>query len=107
MRLYSYRGVSYTIAPPGLSSTGHDPINEPSSVEQPLEKSSKQTSPQKLALPQPQAQTPTSVIPMVYRGVLYLLERFHTPCPSPDEEFLETCSDESIEAAESAKLTDE
>ena len=103
MRLYSYRGVSYTLAPPALSSTHHDPTDGPSSGEL----SPRQSSTQKVAPPLSQPQTPTAVIPMVYRGVLYLLERFHTPSPTLNTEFIDACSDESIESAESAKSADE
>ena len=96
MRLYSYRGVSYTVAPSNLLPNSN-PIHY-SSVEHPTE----QPIQQDMLAHRPPMQTPAAVIPMVYRGVLYLLERFHTSRPSTDEELLDTFPDESIESAKSA-----
>ena len=92
MRLFSYRGVSYTIAPPSVSSKLS--VVEHLSDEQTLE--------QDIFTTLPQTQTPTAAIPMMYRGVLYLLERFCTPYLSRNQAWIDAFSDESIESAESA-----
>lgn len=81
MHLYSYRGVSYSIAP---SSPGVPPM------------SVARTSP-----------TPTAAIPMMYRGVRHLLARFHTPSHACEEACMETAAEPLPESAESANLVDE
>lgn len=81
MHLYSYRGVSYTIAPPS-------PCMPPESVSH-------------------TSSTPTAAIPMMYRGVIHLLARFHMPGLSCDEACLDTTAEQLPESAESAKWGDE
>lgn len=97
MRLYSYRGISYTVAPPSVCSK----LN---SVEQ---SSPEQTIEQDIFVTLPQTQTPTAAIPMMYRGVLHLLECFHAPRTASKQDSIETFSDESVESTESASSMDE
>lgn len=77
MRLFSYRGVAYTIAPPSVFSK-LNPVKH-SSAEPSLETDPEQIIEHDVFTPLPQPQTPTAAIPMMYRGVLYLLERYPHP----------------------------
>ena len=109
MRLYSYRGVSYTIAPPSPPSNPdlvNSSVNK-SSAEHPSPQGPQRPITQDIFTSLPQTQTPTSAIPMIYRGVMYLLERFHSPAPVPDKDCVDKCMDESPESAKSMKSTDE
>ncbi|MEM9216610.1 MAG: hypothetical protein AAGD25_19960 [Cyanobacteria bacterium P01_F01_bin.150] len=114
MRLYSYRGVLYTIAPATLASDSESLLSNLNSVssvsQQPSSSVPAQSSSQELSAPSFPSQAPTAAIPMMYRGVMYLLERFNTPCPSFRDDFTNKCTNESIESTEptkSAKSTDD
>ena len=71
MRLYSYRGVIYTLAPASLKPCPPALPEATSPAQDNLE--------QDIFTTIPQTQTPSAAIPMRYRGILYMLERFTTP----------------------------